>query len=108
MEANKEQAEKCIAMARGLIVSGNYEKAERLLQKSIKMFPTAEAQRYLSDIDRLSSQSSGSAPSAARAPSPNRSRAPPSSPESHAPSGPAYSPDQVEVVRRVPSGNNHY
>ena len=40
--ANKEQAEKCLAIARDALAAGNLEKATRFGEKSMKLYPHDE------------------------------------------------------------------
>ena len=44
MEANKEEAERCIEAAERAVNSGQREKAARLLRKAENMYPTEKAQ----------------------------------------------------------------
>lgn len=43
MESNKDDAERCIELATKYLQDGNREKAEKLLLKSERLFPTAKA-----------------------------------------------------------------
>ena len=44
MDANKDEAERCIQAAERAVNAGEREKAARLLRKAEKMYPTKEAQ----------------------------------------------------------------
>lgn len=44
MDANKDEALECFAKAKHATRSGNLDKAKRLAEKSIKLFPTKEAE----------------------------------------------------------------
>jgi hypothetical protein len=47
MEANRHDAEDCVRTAKKAAAEGNYEKAIRFLEKSIKMFPLDVAKSTL-------------------------------------------------------------
>ncbi len=51
---NADEATRCADMAETEIKNGNYDKAHRLLQKSMKMEPTDRARELLRECDRLS------------------------------------------------------
>ena len=44
MDANKDVALECLAKAKSALRLGNLEKARRLTEKSIKLFPTKDAE----------------------------------------------------------------
>ena len=44
MEGNKDEAFRCIELAKSFIEQNNYEKAEKLLKKSLRMYPTHQAE----------------------------------------------------------------
>lgn len=46
----KEQAQSCLDKAKEFINKGNFIKAEKFLVKSLKQFPTREAQRLLANL----------------------------------------------------------
>lgn len=43
MEVNKDEAERCVELAKKYIKEKNKEKAEKFLQKAERLFPTKEA-----------------------------------------------------------------
>lgn len=47
MDANKDGALECLAKAKQAMRSGDLEKARRMTEKSIKLFPTKEAEGIL-------------------------------------------------------------
>lgn len=44
MEGNKDEAAKCVALAKKAMLSGDFVKAQRLLDKAQRMFPSAESE----------------------------------------------------------------
>ena len=47
MESNKEEAQKCIQIAKKALTEKNFEKAIKFLQKSVKLYPSDVAKsRY--------------------------------------------------------------
>ncbi|CAE7074872.1 unnamed protein product [Rhizoctonia solani] len=108
MEANRDDALKSLRLARKRFESGNISEARRLADKSISLFPTAEAKDFLATL--------------ASAPSPSSPVDPPmaSGAETHPSAGGAHSrkgkakedldgaekkwtPEQAAVVKRVRS-----
>ena len=47
MEGNKDEAERCIELAQQSFNTGDREKAERLLKKAERLFPTQKAKGTL-------------------------------------------------------------
>jgi DnaJ homolog subfamily B member 12 len=58
MESNKEEALRCLAIAQRHRDSGNLPSARKFCQKSINLFSTPEAEKFLEFIDRIDSPSS--------------------------------------------------
>lgn len=50
MEGNRDEAEKCIELASRSMKDGNFDKAERLLLKSERLFPTTKAKDLLEKL----------------------------------------------------------
>lgn len=79
LESNKPEAIRCIELADQQLRNGDREKAEKFLQKSLRLFPTQEAQIALARLQaqtaQQSSQSSYSShqQSSYSSPQPNRS-----------------------------------
>eukprot|EP01022_Parablepharisma_sp_SALTPOND_P028485 TRINITY_DN71041_c0_g1_i1.p2 TRINITY_DN71041_c0_g1~~TRINITY_DN71041_c0_g1_i1.p2 ORF type:complete len:496 (+),score=42.44 TRINITY_DN71041_c0_g1_i1:2831-4318(+) len=63
---NNDEAIKCIEIAEAAIARGDYEKAKRFLQKSLKMCPTEKAKKLLSECDRSQSRPKGGGPTPSR------------------------------------------
>ena len=47
MESNRDAAEQCFAKARAALKQGDVEKARRMTQKSIRLFETDQAAKFL-------------------------------------------------------------
>ena len=43
MESNRDEAEKCLEIAKKYLRSGDRDKAKKFLEKSIRLFPLKEA-----------------------------------------------------------------
>lgn len=52
---NADEAKKCFEIAKDALKSNNFEKAEKFLSKSIKLFKTDEAEVLLSRLEYLKS-----------------------------------------------------
>ncbi|KAF9151312.1 hypothetical protein BG015_006834 [Linnemannia schmuckeri] len=58
MEVNKDEAQRCMDIARRHLNSGNYSSARKFATKSIALFPTPEAKAFLTRVDKEESTSS--------------------------------------------------
>ncbi|CEP17378.1 hypothetical protein [Parasitella parasitica] len=56
MESNKDEALKCLSIAKNFLEIEDYAKALRFTEKSIRLFPTAQGERLLSLIREKSSE----------------------------------------------------
>ena len=74
MEVNKEEALRCLDIAKGYFRDGNFSKALKLFKKSYSMYPTDAAQHWIEKTLRESKGSGGasrtSRPSSSATPSP--------------------------------------
>lgn len=106
LDGNKDEAEKCIAIAQNALTGGNFEKAEKFLLKAERLYPTPLAKELLARV-RAAGPSTG-APK----------RTPPSSPSTeevrrrktpaHQVPQREYTPEQQEAVRRVNKCKDFY
>lgn len=51
MEVNKDEALRCLDIARRHLLTGNYPSARKFGQKSISLFPTSDARAFISLVD---------------------------------------------------------
>lgn len=106
LDGNKDEAEKCIAIAQNALTGGNFEKAEKFLLKAERLYPTPLAKDLLARV-RAAGPSTGA-----------QKRTPPSSPSTeevrrrktpaHQPPQREYTPEQQEAVRRVNKCKDFY
>jgi len=52
MDCNKEEAEKCLKLARSFLSGGDPEKALRFLYKSAKLYPSPGVQELIAEAVR--------------------------------------------------------
>ncbi|KAG9323381.1 hypothetical protein KVV02_007495 [Mortierella alpina] len=131
MEVNRDEALRCLDIARRHLNSGNYASARKFGGKSISLFPTPEAKAFLAKVDQAedsassstnpstpsstksspnpgsgSSFASGSGSSSARPDSgPARPR---STPVDHKPVEREYTPEQVAAVKAIRSSGGDF
>ncbi|XP_041340163.1 dnaJ homolog subfamily B member 14 isoform X3 [Pyrgilauda ruficollis] len=103
MEGNRDEAEKCIGIAREALEAGNRDRALRFLGKAQKLYPTETARVLLEAITKNGSAAGGGA--YCRKPASNSDQSKPNSTkESNASaageSGKGYNKDQMEGVLR--------
>jgi hypothetical protein len=123
MEVNKDEAKRCLDIARQHLGSGNYTSARKFGNKSIALFPTPEATAFLARLDQeegsgsaKSSSTSGARPSPSSTPSASSSARPASTASSrsttttdHKPVERDYTPEQVAAVKKIRScGGDFY
>ncbi|XP_019613227.1 dnaJ homolog subfamily B member 14 isoform X3 [Rhinolophus sinicus] len=102
MEGNRDEAEKCVEIAREALNAGNREKAQRFLQKAEKLYPLPSA-RALLEIIMKNGSTAGNSPHC-RKPSGSSDQSKPTctkdSTSGSGESGKGYTKDQVDGVLR--------
>ncbi|KAK2488736.1 hypothetical protein MC885_017847, partial [Smutsia gigantea] len=110
MEGNRDEAEKCVEIAREALNAGNREKAQRFLQKAEKLYPLASA-RALLEIIMKNGSTAGSSPHC-RKPSGSGDQSKPNctkdSTSGSGESGKGYTKDQVDGVLSINKCKNYY
>ncbi|KAG2231912.1 hypothetical protein BDF21DRAFT_452476 [Thamnidium elegans] len=104
MESNKDEALKCLTIARKAMELGDYAKAVRFTEKSIRLFPTGQGEQLLSIVQKknaeprkptAASTSSTTTPKPHRAPEPVQER--------------KYTTEQVRAVKTILAcGKDYY
>ncbi|XP_064306080.1 dnaJ homolog subfamily B member 14 isoform X6 [Phalacrocorax carbo] len=111
MEGNRDEAEKCIGIAREALEAGNRDRALRFLGKAQKLYPTETARVLLEAIMKNGSTAGGDTYCRKPASSNDQSK-PNSTKESNASatgeSGKGYTKDQVEGVFSIKKCKNYY
>ncbi|XP_066135700.1 dnaJ homolog subfamily B member 14 isoform X3 [Saccopteryx bilineata] len=103
MEGNRDEAEKCVEIAREALNAGDREKAQRFLQKAEKLYPLPSA-RALLEIIMKNGSTTGNSPYC-RKPSGSADQSKPNCTKDSTTSGSGdggkgYTKDQVEGVLR--------
>jgi len=76
MEVNKDEALRCLDIARRHLLTGNFASARKFGQKSISLFPTSDARAFISLVDAkeaAAAAASGGSSSTASSPGPSTS-----------------------------------
>ncbi|KAF9204477.1 hypothetical protein BGZ49_005259 [Haplosporangium sp. Z 27] len=60
MEVNKDEAQRCLDIARRHLNSGNYAGARKFALKSISLYPTSEAEAFVKNVDKEETSASSS------------------------------------------------
>ncbi|ODN02863.1 DnaJ subfamily B member 14 [Orchesella cincta] len=117
MEGNKDEAYRCIDLAEQSFNAGDRAKAERLLKKAEKLYPTQKAKDLLSLLSKLGESTASGESSARRRssvpnPSGNSSRreSEPSatSGTKSSASGPEFTQDQTDAVKKIKTSKDYY
>uniref|UniRef100_A0A8C6YXJ0 J domain-containing protein n=1 Tax=Nothoprocta perdicaria TaxID=30464 RepID=A0A8C6YXJ0_NOTPE len=111
MEGNRDEAEKCIGIAREALEAGNRDRALRFLGKAQKLYPTETARVLLEAIMKNGSAAGGGA--YCRKPgSSNEQSKPHGTKEGRASAagegGKGYTKDQMEDVYSIKKCKNYY
>ncbi|GAB5570609.1 dnaJ homolog subfamily B member 12 isoform X1 [Prionailurus iriomotensis] len=110
MEGNRDEAEKCVEIAREALNAGNREKAQRFLQKAEKLYPLPSA-RALLEIIMKNGSTAGNSPHC-RKPSgcgdQNKPNCTKDSISGSGESGKGYTKDQVDGVLSINKCKNYY
>ncbi|XP_053885132.1 dnaJ homolog subfamily B member 14 isoform X1 [Malaclemys terrapin pileata] len=111
MEGNRDEAEKCIEIAREALEAANRDRAQRFLHKAQKLYPT-ETARVLLEAIMKNGSAAGSAPYCQKPANGNDQSKPSSTKDSNASaageSGKGYTKDQVEGVLSIKTSKNYY
>ncbi|KAK9506857.1 hypothetical protein O3M35_008716 [Rhynocoris fuscipes] len=105
MEVNKDEAERCIELARGYMSEGKYDKAEKFLLKSEKLYSTQTARDLLSKLQCFKAATSPPPKSEDNTTRRNTSSA---GRKEKASAEMDYTPEQLEAVKRIKKCKDYY
>ncbi|RIB10670.1 DnaJ domain-containing protein [Gigaspora rosea] len=102
MEGNKDEAQRCLKIARDHLASGNVSGAIKFAQKSINLFPTTEAQTFLKQTESKKTSST-------RETNDRPTSSPSTSTREHRQGRQVgeYTTEQAEAVKRIRSCKTH-
>ena len=111
MDTNKEEAARCLRIAKNQYGSKNYEAAVRLTNKSINLFPTDEAREFLLKAEKAAAANPPS--SASSTPSTETPLSPASNQTKEAPRAaarekPSASQQDADVREILSCGTDYY
>ncbi|CAF0718881.1 unnamed protein product [Brachionus calyciflorus] len=107
MEANKTDSERCLSIAKEAAAEGNYEKAIRFCEKSIKLYPSEIAKRLMSEYtEKLTSQNTSGSNSKENLKSEGSSANYNSKKQETKEK--EYSSDQIDAVKKIKSCRDFY
>ncbi|XP_037007813.2 dnaJ homolog subfamily B member 14 isoform X1 [Artibeus jamaicensis] len=110
MEGNRDEAEKCVEIAREALNAGDREKAQRFLQKAEKLYPLPSA-RALLEIMMKNGSTAGNSPHCRKPSGSADQRKPNCTKDSSSGSGDGgkgYTKDQVDGVLSINKCKNYY
>ncbi|ORX88484.1 DnaJ-domain-containing protein [Basidiobolus meristosporus CBS 931.73] len=106
MEVNKDEASRCLDIAKKHFDGGNRASALKFARKSIALYPTTEAEKFLLKVEQSSDEPSSPPPAYEAAAGPKTSI--PNNPKAESTSGrqtKAYTKEQVEAVKKIKACN---
>ncbi|ORZ27753.1 hypothetical protein BCR41DRAFT_331442 [Lobosporangium transversale] len=95
MEVNKDEALRCLDIARRHLNSGNYASARKFGNKSVSLFPTPEANTFLHKVEH--EEEAGQATTSST-----------TSTAEHKPVEREYTPEQVAAVKKIRSSGGDF
>lgn len=112
MESNRDEAERCIEIAKGSLRDGKLDRAEKFLRKADALFPTTAAAELLASVlAQAASSASASTSSTSTATGEEQSASQPQqrrsspgrrgAPTRKEPAEPDYTVAQLEVVKKI-------
>ncbi|XP_058823812.1 dnaJ homolog subfamily B member 14-like [Topomyia yanbarensis] len=111
MEVNKDESKRCIDIAVTAFRAGNVEKAEKFLEKSLRLYPTKEAEVLLRRI-RNATSGAGAAKSGTTRSEESTARRRAANRENEKPQEPKlnvdYTQEQLDVVKRIQKCKDYY
>uniref|UniRef100_A0A3Q4B707 J domain-containing protein n=1 Tax=Mola mola TaxID=94237 RepID=A0A3Q4B707_MOLML len=112
MDSNKDEAERCIKIARNAITNNQQEKARKFLEKAQRLFPTEQAKNLLDTLaqngkppDENGSHMNGDGPAMRHRFQGEEAEAPA---QGAADSAKPYTAEQQEAVRKIKSCKDYY
>jgi DnaJ family protein B protein 12 len=106
MESNKDEALKCLSIAKKSLELGDYAKALRFTEKSIRLFPTHQGEQLLILVKNKSAEPKK--PSSTR-PAASTPSSTPSRPSDPAPQDRKYTTEQLRAVKTILAcGKDYY
>jgi len=107
MDVNREEAERCVELAIKALSEGKIDRADKLLRKSLQMFPTQKAKELLSKLKTTPNSGTADAPPMADEGLHQRRNAAPGSPKPEK-EEPKFSSDQLEIVKKIKKCKDYY
>ncbi|XP_015264366.1 PREDICTED: dnaJ homolog subfamily B member 12 isoform X2 [Gekko japonicus] len=111
MESNRDEAERCIAIAVAAIKANQTEKARRFLEKAQRLYPSQRVRVLLDSLIRNEQSSNGRSPPK-ESTKPNHRKMSGEFPSANGEAGgdttKGYTPDQVDAVKRVKQCKDYY
>ncbi|CAI5774620.1 dnaJ homolog subfamily B member 12 isoform X2 [Podarcis muralis] len=111
MESNRDEAERCIAIAVGAIKAGQVEKARRFLEKAQRLYPSQRVRVLLDSLTRSEKSSNGHSQTK-ESTNPHLRKMSGDIPAANGEAGgdisKGYTQDQVDAVKRVKQCKDYY
>ena len=109
--ANKEDAEKCRDLGKSCMMKGDYSKATKFLEKSLRLYPLPGVAEFISQCAKMSSESNKSSNSeSSQSSTRNESTTTQSQPSSTGGQQRGFTPEQEAGAKKIlaVSKNSHY
>ncbi|XP_060097186.1 dnaJ homolog subfamily B member 12 [Heteronotia binoei] len=111
MESNRDEAERCIAIAAAAIKANQTEKARRFLEKAQRLYPSQRVRALLDSLIKNEQSSNGRSPPK-EATNPNHRKMSGEFPSANGEAGgdttKGYTQEQVDAVKRVKQCKDYY
>ncbi|GAB0094482.1 dnaJ homolog subfamily B member 12 [Sergentomyia squamirostris] len=107
MESNKDEALRCVEIARNAFADGKFERAEKFLQKAERLYETKDAKELLEKLKGQNKENRPGTEGTTGAYNRHEKKSAPKT-ESSKPAEPEYTSDQLEAVKKIKKCKDYY
>uniref|UniRef100_A0A8C5PJL2 DnaJ homolog subfamily B member 14 n=1 Tax=Leptobrachium leishanense TaxID=445787 RepID=A0A8C5PJL2_9ANUR len=107
MEGNKDEAQRCVRIARAALEAGDRERARRFLFKAERLYPSAQARELLETVEKEDYRTETEPQSTKASVGPEQSK-PSAATGASTETSKSYTKDQLEGVQRIKKCSTYY
>ncbi|XP_072261723.1 dnaJ homolog subfamily B member 14 [Pyxicephalus adspersus] len=108
MESNKDEANRCLQIAKTALLAGHRDKARKFLKKAEKLYPSAEARELLAKLEKDDGTTKNGPQTAKATNVEEQSKQNAEKENAAGDTGKSYTKEQMEGVQRIKSCKTYY
>lgn len=108
MEGNRDEANRCVEIARNALAEGKLERAEKFLLKAERLYETKDAKELLEKLKGYNKENRPSTEESSSGPYMRHEKKSSSKAESAKPAEAEYTSDQLEAVKKIKKCKDYY